>query len=183
MAGELVCHANSPSRAIRAVAAHATRTAEGKLALHYSMEGEITAVQVPPPGPARIGWKLWRHTCCELFLRERGADAYYEFNFSPSGEWAAYAFTKYREGTTLTDESLNPQVAVQSTTGRLDLYALVDLPRLAPAYGRAPLSIGLATIVEEKSGSVSYWALRHAPGKPDFHHRDAFALELDEVRP
>jgi hypothetical protein len=183
MAGELVCHANSPSRAIRAVTAHATRTAEGKLALHYSMEGEITAVQVPTPGPARIGWKLWRHTCCELFVRARGADAYYEFNFSPSGEWAAYAFTKYREGTTLTDESLNPQVAVQSNTGRLDLYALVDLPRLAPAYRRAPLSIGLATIVEEQSGGLSYWALRHAPGKPDFHHRHAFALELDEVRP
>ena len=182
MAGELVRHSGSPSRAIRAVAAHATRTGEGKLALHYSLEGEITKVQVPPPGPARIGWKLWRHTCCELFVRESGADAYFEFNFSPSGEWAAYAFTKYREGRTLTDESLNPQVAVQSNTGRLDLYALVDLPRLAPAYARAGLAIGLAVIVEEQNGGLSYWALRHAPGKPDFHHRDAFALELDEVR-
>jgi hypothetical protein len=36
--------------------------------------------------------------------------------------------------------------------------------------------------VEDRSGSLSYWALRHAAGKPDFHHPDAFALELDEVR-
>jgi hypothetical protein len=182
MAGELVCHPGAPSRAIRAVAAHATRTAEGKLALHYSMEGEIAGVSIPPPGPARIGWKLWRHTCCELFVRQKAADAYYEFNFSPSGEWAAYGFTTYREGTTLTDESLNPQVAVQSNTGRLDLYALVDLERLAPAYHRTPLAIGLAVIIAEQSGGLSYWALRHAPGKPDFHHPGAFALELDEVR-
>jgi hypothetical protein len=180
---ELTRHPGAPSRAIRTVTAHATRTGEGKLALHYSMEGEIAKTQIPPPGPARIGWKLWRHTCCELFVREKGADAYYEFNFSPSGEWAAYAFTKYREGTTLTDEGLNPQVAVQSTTGRLDLYALVDLPRLLPAYGRARLATGLAVIIEEESGGLSYWALRHAPGKPDFHHAGAFALELDEVRP
>jgi hypothetical protein len=42
------------------------------------------------------------------------------------------------------------------------------------------LLIGLAAVIEEKSGTLSYWALRHAPGKPDFHHPDAFALVLDE---
>jgi hypothetical protein len=29
------------------------------------------------------------------------------------------------------------------------------------------------------SGALSYWALRHPPGKPDFHHPAGFALELD----
>jgi hypothetical protein len=57
------------------------------------------------------------------------------------------------------------------------------LPRLSPAYRRARLAVGLAVIIEEESGGLSYWALRHAPGKPDFHHAGAFALELDEVRP
>jgi len=33
-------------------------------------------------------------------------------------------------------------------------------------------------VVEELDGSHSYWALRHPPGKPDFHHSDAFALEI-----
>jgi len=178
---ELTRHPDTPSRAIRAVAVHATRTADGKLALHYSLSGEIAAVRVPPPGPARLGWKLWRHTCCELFVREKGADPYHELNFSPSGEWATYAFTRYREGTTLADDGLNPQIAVQSTPGRLDLYALADLPRLSPSYLRAPLAVGLAVVIEETSGGLSYWALRHAAGKPDFHHAAAFALALDEV--
>jgi len=36
--------------------------------------------------------------------------------------------------------------------------------------------------VENAAGSKSYWALRHAPGKPDFHHADAFALQLDAIQ-
>jgi len=179
---ELVCHPDTPSRAVTGIAVHATRTAEGKLALHYSISGEVAKLRVPPPGPARIGWKLWRHTCCELFVREKNAAAYHEFNFSPSGEWTNYAFGKYRDGGPLDDASMNPQIAVQSGPGRLDLYALADLPGLSPGYGNAPLAIGLATVIEEERGTISYWALRHAPGKPDFHHASAFALELDEVR-
>jgi hypothetical protein len=176
---DLVCHPNTPSRVAQAVTTQVTRSAEGKLSVSYAIHGDIARLEIPAPGPARVGWKLWRHTCCELFVRQRGAAAYHEFNFSPSGEWASYAFTKYREGATLADQALNPQIAVDSTGTQLNLYALVDLERLAPAYVRSPLAIGLAVIIEEESGGLSYWALRHAPGKPDFHHLQAFALELD----
>ena len=174
---ELVCHPDTPSHAVTGIAVHATRTAEGRLALHYCISGQIPKLRVPTPGPARIGWKLWRHTCCELFVRAKSEVAYHEFNFSPSGEWTTYAFSKYREGAPLADESMNPQIAVQSGPGRLDLYALADLPSLAQGYRDAPLAIGLAAVIEEESGAVSYWALRHA-GKPDFHQASAFALEL-----
>ena len=178
---ELICHPHSPSRVARAVAAEVTRTPDGKLSLHYALQGDVARMNVPPPAPPRIGWKLWRRTCCEVFVRAAG-ESYHEFNFSPSGEWAAYAFTGYRTGTSLVDEALNPQIAVESRDARLDLYALVDLPRLSAAYARGRLHIGLAVIIEEDTGGMSYWALKHAPGKPDFHHRDAFALELDELR-
>jgi len=168
---ELLRHPATPSRAVQAVTAQASRTAEGKLALSYVLRGDVPALRIPPPGPARIGWKLWRHTCCELFLREKSAAAYQEFNFSPSGEWAAYAFTRYREGGPRADGSMNPQIAVRSDDNQLELSALVHAPR-------GPLMLGLSVVVEEESGALSYWALRHAPGKPDFHHADAFALEL-----
>ena len=175
---ELVCHADTPSRAVTGITVHATRTAEGKLALHYSVSGEIARLRVPQPGPARIGWKLWRHTCCELFVREKNGAAYHEFNFSPSGEWTTYAFSQYREGAPLADVSMNPQIAVQSGPGRLDLYALADLPGLSQSYRSAPLALGIAAVIEEESGAISYWALRHAAGRPDFHQASAFALEL-----
>ncbi|HZE60502.1 MAG TPA: DOMON-like domain-containing protein [Burkholderiales bacterium] len=175
---ELLRHPDTPSRAVQAVTAQASRTAEGKLALGYIVRGDIRALRIPAPGPARIGWKLWRHTCCEVFLREKGANAYREFNFSPSGEWAAYAFTKYRDGGPLADESMNPQIAVRSDEKQLELSALLDLARISPTYPRASLALALSVVVEEESGVLSYWALRHAPGKPDFHHADALALEL-----
>src|SRR5919201_1124719 len=95
---DLVCHPHHPSRVAQAVAAQATRTAEGKLSLSYALHGDAARMHIPPPGPARLGWKLWRHTSCEVFVRAEGAEAYHEFNFSPSGEWAAYAFSRYREG-------------------------------------------------------------------------------------
>ena len=95
---ELVRHPESPSGAIRAISAQAVKTAEDRLALSYVFEGELSTVIIPPPGRARIGWKLWRRTCCEAFVRVPGEEAYYEFNFSPSGEWTVYRFSRYREG-------------------------------------------------------------------------------------
>jgi hypothetical protein len=176
---DLIPHPHTPSRVAKAVTAQATLNGEGKLALSYTIVGDIGRLLIPQPAPARVGWKLWRHTCCEVFIRPRGAAAYHEFNFSPSGEWAAYAFESYRSGATITDEALNPQIAVRSTPTQLDLSALVDLPGLAPEYAGGPLSVGLAVVVEDDNGALSYWALRHAPGQPDFHHADAFALHIE----
>lgn len=41
------------------------------------------------------------------------------------------------------------------------------------------MQIALSAVIEEKDGTKSYWALRHPPGKPDFHHPDCFALTLE----
>jgi len=43
--------------------------------------------------------------------------------------------------------------------------------------------IGLSAVIEETDGTKSYWALRHPPGKPDFHHPDCFALTLGAPPP
>jgi hypothetical protein len=40
------------------------------------------------------------------------------------------------------------------------------------------LRLALAAVVEEDDGRLSYWALQHAPGNPDFHHPECFTLEL-----
>ena len=71
---------------------------------------------------------------------------------------------------------------MRNTAGRLELDARVRLGHLSPMHLNARLSLGLSAVIEDDAGTLSYWALRHPPGKPDFHHPDAFALELDEVR-
>ena len=89
-----------------------------------------------------------------------------------SGEWAAYEFTRYREGTALLIQ--DPGIAVRRGADRLELEGAVPWNQ--------ETRIGLCAVIEDLDGNLSYWALRHAPGKPDFHHADSFALELDEVR-
>jgi hypothetical protein len=156
--------------------------ADGTLAVGYVIEGDLARLRVPPARAPRIAQRLWQHTCCEIFIAREGLPAYHEFNLSPSGEWAAHAFASYRDGGPLADEGLAPGIAVRSAADRLELDAVIRLDRLSPSYAGAKLSIALSAVLEDDTGALSYWALRHPPGKPDFHHPAAFALELDEVR-
>ena len=73
------------------------------------------------------------------------------------------------------DEKLDPRITVRSSGEKLELDAFIRVDR-------AVLSLALAAVVEDEHGALSYWALKHPPGRPDFHHPDAFAAELDEVR-
>jgi hypothetical protein len=158
----LVRHPDTPCAALRAIEASVVRDGN-ELRVAYVLQGEIDRLRLPPP---RAAGALWQHTCCELFVAQ-ALPAYREYNFSPSGEWAAYSFGSYRNGAAA--EIADPRIALKRGKGRLELTASV------PAQpGR--LRIGLSVVVEE--GNLSYWALRHVPGKPDFHQPDAFALEL-----
>jgi len=178
----LLCHPESRSTAVRSIRADVTRDADGVLAVRYRVEGDIGRLRVPPPRPPGIVEGLWHHTCCEMFVATRGAGAYHELNFGPSGEWTAYAFAGYREGSLLADDGLDPRISVRITSEALALEARVQLDRLSPQYVGARLVLGLSVVIEDASGALSHWALRHPPSRPDFHHPDAFALALDEVR-
>src|SRR3979490_1310679 len=58
---------------------------------------------VPGPGAGPPPAGLWQHTCFEAFLAAPGVAGYYEFNFTPTLDWAAYQFTDYRDGMTPAD--------------------------------------------------------------------------------
>jgi hypothetical protein len=144
----------------------------------YVLQGDIPRLRVPAPRAPRPADRLWRHTCCEIFVARKGEAAYREYNFSPSGEWAAYAFERYRARREDGHAVLPPpRITVRSRGEALELDAAIELDGLAPAPG-AMLALALAAVIEDREGKLSYWALRHPPGKPDFHHPDAFALEL-----
>jgi len=170
-------HPSTPERAWR-VAARADRTDGGELRLRWVVEGMLPGVRIAPLGPLRRADKLWEHTCFEAFISAEEKPGYVELNFSPSREWAAYAFATYREGAPLTDSRLVPQIVVHRESEMLALDALIALEDLSISYRDAVLRIGLAAVVEATSGRCSYWALRHPVGRPDFHHEEAFALRL-----
>ncbi|MGB7934027.1 MAG: DOMON-like domain-containing protein [Gammaproteobacteria bacterium] len=171
----LACHPRTPDRVIRAVGVAAGGTADGGLALSFALEGDLTAVRIPEHRPSRRVDGLWRHTCFEAFVMAGEGPGYREFNFSPSGEWAITAFRGYRDAAEQATES-GPEIKVRRRGERLELDAEIRPECLPP--GRS-LRLGLSAVVEDAHGELTYWALRHPEGQPDFHHKDAFALPLE----
>jgi len=168
-------HAQSAPGAVQRIEVRARRHVEF-LDVSYAIEGDLERLALPAAGSSRAADRLWEHTCGELFIARKGEPGYQEFNFSPTGEWAHYAFSDYRKPT-LAMNPAAPQITVRREANRLVLDAR------APLRGDGAIMVAISAVVEERDdGVLSYWALRHPPGKPDFHHRDAFAMELDEVR-
>ena len=174
-------HPDSLCSAVTQVEAEVSRPSAGSLALYYFVTGNIDDLRMPPAlGAARTD-ELWRHTCFEAFVRTWPDDTYYEFNFAPSTQWAAYRFSGYRSGMSVATEIVAPRIEMQSSPTCCRLQASLQLDQMASPPGDGVWRIGLAAMIEEKSGRKSYWALAHPPGKADFHNSDGFALEFPKT--
>lgn len=166
-------HPDSLCAAATQIEADVSRPHPGSLILSYVVSGKISDLRMPPVvAPARAD-ELWRHTCFEAFIRASTGSAYYEFNFSPSTQWAAYQFSGYRSAMRVATEIAAPRIEVRSDEATFTLQAALELDGLS-----SPLHLGLSAVLEETNGRKSYWALAHPPGKANFHHADCFALEL-----
>ena len=113
MAVELTCHPWMRNVAVRAIQARVRRSADGALGLAFRLDGDLPRIRVPAPSAPGIAHQLWEHTCFEAVVAVDGAAAYHEFNFAPSGEWAGYAFSSYREAAGLVDDTLAPHIVVR----------------------------------------------------------------------
>jgi hypothetical protein len=149
----------------------------GELDLRLEMKGPLDRIVLTEPAPAperRVG--LWETTCFEFFLTRPGDRGYWEVNLSPGGHWNIFRFDDYRQG-------MQPEAAFKaipftsrSTPGHWQLDLSLDLSSLGiegAAWGMA-----VSTVIAERTGGLSYWALAHPAPQPDFHHRDAFVLEM-----
>lgn len=178
MEQRLVPHPESRCESVAGLVAGVTRSHSGLVTLRYAVTGDIAALRMPlPTARARVD-RLWEHTCFEAFLRVAPGDAYYEFNFAPSTQWAAYRFDGYRSGMVAARGIATPHIETRSNGERFDLLATVALGGLPDFRGEAVWHVGLAAVLEDSQGEKSYWALAHPPGKPDFHQSDCFVLEV-----
>jgi len=174
----LFAHPDAAGESVWSIAADVQLDAGTTLVCHYSLHGDMTAVRVPGARAGRRADDLWKHTCFEAFVAADYTPGYFEFNFSPSLDWAAYRFTDYRSGMSYATVAQAPGLQVRRTTLQLELTATVHLAGLIPLCKAPVLRLALAAVIEEGAGRLSYWALQHPPGNPDFHHPDGFALEL-----
>jgi hypothetical protein len=170
---ELKPHPDTPCEAVRSLTVEVARVDEPyNLALAYLVEGDISRLAIPKREAEVRTNGLWRHTCFEAFIRAPSGDGYWELNFSPSTRWAAYRFDSYRTG--MADAAVGGHwIDAHHSPEASELRAHMLLPSLPQ-----PLVLALTAVIEEANGAKSYWALKHPPGKPDFHHADGFTLEI-----
>lgn len=174
----LTAHPSTPNDAVRSLAVQLRAEEPGILVFQYSLVADMFRIRVPLPGAGRRADTLWEHTCFEAFVAPADAPGYHEFNFSPSLDWAIYRFSAYREGMSRAERGGAPEISVRRCDGGLELESMVRLGHLAELRDARHLRIAIAAVIEDDAGGLSYWGLRHAPGKPDFHHPNGFALEV-----
>lgn len=164
----LTVHPDGTS-AIQAIGVALVRPDLERLQLAYRVSGVLDRLAVPTPQPPGRADELWKHTCFEVFIG--AANGYYEFNFSPSSQWAAYRFDDYRTGMRDAVVAM-PAIEWSIEEGRATLFVTLELSHDATG------PLGLSAVIEDPQGARSFWALAHPAGPPDFHHAACFAAEL-----
>lgn len=162
----LISHPSTPAEGVAAIEVEAS-IERGRSVLAYRVVGG--SILMPEPALAVRTDGLWQTTCFELFVQPQGESEYFEFNFAPSGQWAAYRFDSYRAG--MTDLPVR-EIAVERTVD--GVHVRVDLGEIPPT----PWQVALTAVIEECDGTKSYWSLAHGDEKPDFHHPAGFVLQI-----
>lgn len=158
----------------------AGRTTNAQLELEYHFEGAAApdvSIAARAERPTRRD-ELWQHTCGEVFLADAARPEYLEFNFSPSGDWAAYSFTGLRSGRR-DHHWQGPAPVVRWHVARhvlqvaLPWQAIESAGTLGASYAAA-----YTAVVANIDGTRSFWALQHVRPTPDFHARASFVAQI-----
>ena len=147
--------------------------------ISYKVTGDLASVDLGTGSPkhARV-IKLWEKTCFELFIKD-SKGSYIEFNFSPEFEWNAFYFSK--KGDPLTEYARVDSVKMDILLSLEVFHLIVEVDKKKFPDGfftSGELSAGITSVIKEKSGRISYWALSHEDTRPNFHHFDSFKYKF-----
>jgi hypothetical protein len=180
---QLKCHSKTPTKSIDSVCCDVEYSSAGRLKLSFHVNCTVDTFVIPSLKSTKLDDgrcdELWQSTCFEAFLSISDETEYIEFNFAPSGQWASYVFSSYREKRSDLALASRPEIEVDAGDGYFQLEANVMLPADIAAKIS---SIGISMVAEESGDHISYWALAHPSAKPDFHHRDCFTYILSAER-
>lgn len=158
----------------------AVSKAEDELRVQYVISGDVSDLQWPAKKavPQRRDG-LWQATCLEFFLASAKHGPYIELNFCPSGDWAAYLFTDYRQGRS--DPAVcAPCIHIDTksdakTETKIDTSLVMDvlLPwsPLCDLLQNTDELLFAVTACLQCGDTQSFWSHAHAADKPDFHNK------------
>jgi hypothetical protein len=161
-------HPASPPSPVEQIVVYFERVNRFRFWAQFELRGALSQVVWPASVLGGRADDLWRTTCFEAFLK--GDGPYWEFNFSPSQQWASYSFDAYRSG-----QRPAAEVAAPAQLELEESYAELEVTFEQPP---GVTHLGLSAVIQSIDGAISYWALAHPSAKPDFHHPDSFVLDL-----
>lgn len=174
----LVRHRGSGGPAALTIVARAELEDRGStVRFSHRLTGNVSQLAIPHRWRSQRAERLWEHTCFEAFIAPASGSRYFELNFSPSTQWAAYVFDDYRKGMRPLPLASAPSVAATQTANELHVTAAIEVGALLDAPW--PWRIGLTAVVEDLAGGRAYFALEHPRENPDFHDVAGFTALLD----
>ncbi len=116
---------------------------------------------------------LWQNTCFEVFLQPDTLPLrkYFEVNLSVNKAWNVFAFEDYRTPQPPTEfvgaEILKFKVDSENLKVRIKFNGL----------NFTKLKVSCCAVVALKDLGTTYWSIKHADQKPNFHHFESFITE------
>ena len=147
------------------------------LSIEYQLFGDLNAISInPPANPPSRQFHLWAATCFEFFIGIPGDANYWEFNLSPSGNWAVFALDDYRQG-------LRDELSFSSLPFKVDRYPnyitlSLELGMSELILAEQDLEMSVTAVIKSSQNELSYWAITHNGKEADFHLRDSFVINL-----
>jgi hypothetical protein len=149
--------------------------------LTFELSGEKKSQVIFPEKSATPKRKneLWKQTCFECFLSMGSGEGYFEFNGSPSGDWALYSFDSYRSGMKEVPLDSGQVPVLEKLENHEDRIACVwTIPLFTEALISKAGVTAVVVLKEHGNARTTYWALRHSGQQPDFHLKESFIHRL-----
>ncbi len=129
--------------------------------------------------------ELWKSTCFEWFLKSSKSKKYWEFNSAPTGLWNFYELDDYRTNLKVSALIDAPKITVLHPPSGGNAYQFKVEINLKNLFAKENELIkngyfAVTSVIQWRSGEVSYFSLQHPSNKPDFHSNAGFTISLSE---
>ena len=148
----------------------------GVLKFAFELEGDLEQILIPSPKglPARV-IGLWESTCFEVFIKNSKNEEYFEFNCSSASNWNIFYFKKPKAGLKEFLEISNLASCSVQNGKSLTVSFWIDTQKFPQGFWHeGSMNLGLTSVLESKTGGLSYWAIEHLDQKPNFHLSKSF---------
>ncbi|MBC7712702.1 MAG: hypothetical protein H7177_05160 [Rhizobacter sp.] len=146
--------------------------------ISFKLTGALSRVDLGKgiPQHSRV-MNLWEKTCFELFIKN-SEDHYLEFNFSPDFEWNCFHFEK-KKSPPVPYKKME-MVIFDILFSNEVVHVIVELKKIMfpENFFATSMSAGITSVIKEKTGELSYWALSHKDTKPNFHQFESFKYKF-----